>query len=155
MTKGAPDILLARCTRERVGTGDVPLTDERRRAIADTVDRLADEALRTLAVAYRNLEASEESQLADEALERQLVFAGVVGMIDTPRTEAAEAIADAQGAGVRVVMITGDHARTAARIAGDLGIGTDAVEGPAIDGMDDERLAEVARETSVYAPVAP
>ncbi|HEX6127519.1 MAG TPA: cation-translocating P-type ATPase [Candidatus Limnocylindria bacterium] len=155
MTKGAPDVLLARCTRERVGTGDVPLTDERRRAIAANVDRLADEALRTLAVAYRNLEPSEESKLADESLERELVFAGVVGMIDSPRAEAAEAIAEAQGAGVRVVMITGDHARTAARIAADLGIGTDAVEGSAIDGMDDERLVEVVREASVYARVAP
>jgi magnesium-transporting ATPase (P-type) len=155
MTKGAPDVLLARCTRERVGTGDVPLTDERRRVIAANVDRLADEALRTLAVAYRNLEPSEESQLTDESLERELVFAGVVGMIDSPRPEAAEAIAEAQGAGVRVVMITGDHARTAARIAADLGIGTDAVEGSAIDAMDQEQLAEVARQVSVYARVAP
>ena len=117
VTKGAPDVLLARCTDERVGTGREPLTESRRREIHDGVNRLADEALRTLAVAYRPLSAAERPD-PDEALERDLVFAGVVGMIDPPRPEVAASVAEAQGAGIRVVMITGDHARTAARIAG-------------------------------------
>ena len=160
MTKGAPDVLLARCARERVGTGDEPLTDARRTEILRSVDRLADEALRTLAVAYRPLDVSEPPD-ADEALEHDLVFAGVVGMIDPPRTEVAAAIAAAHGAGIRVVMITGDHPRTALRIAADLGIASAGdtralvVAGTELDELDDSELHDAARTASVYARVAP
>jgi magnesium-transporting ATPase (P-type) len=91
----------------------------------------------------------------DESLEHELVFVGVVGMIDPPRDEVAAAIREAQGAGVRVVMITGDHARTAARIASDLGIGTEAVGGAELDALDDDQLVDLARSASVYARVAP
>ncbi len=161
MTKGAPDVLLARCTRERVGVDAVPLTDERRSDILATIDRLADQALRTLAVAYRPL-ASADPPEADESLERDLVFAGVVGMMDPPRSEAAASIAEAHGAGIRVIMITGDHARTAARIAASLGIaeaGHDgavpALSGKELDALDDAALRERARAVSVYARVAP
>ena len=121
MTKGAPGVLLARCTRERVGTDEEPLTEARRSQILAQIDRLADGALRTLAVAYRPLDTAEPPEI-DDSLERDLVFAGVVGMIDPPRPEVAASIAEAHGAGLRVIMITGDHARTAARIAEDLGI---------------------------------
>ena len=121
VTKGAPDVLLARCTHELVGTGEEELTDARRAEILADVDRLAGAALRTLAVAGDALDGTEPPQ-ADESLEHGLVFAGVVGIIDPPRPEAAAAIAEAQSAGLRVVMITGDHPRTATRIAGDLGI---------------------------------
>ncbi|HEU5324545.1 MAG TPA: HAD-IC family P-type ATPase, partial [Candidatus Limnocylindria bacterium] len=156
MTKGAPDVLLARCTHERVGSEAVPLTDARRTAIAASVDDLADAALRTLAVAYRPL-GTLEAPAADEALERELVFAGVVGMIDPPRTEARDAIAEAMGAGIRVVMITGDHARTASRVAGDLGLAGDAavVGGQELETLSDAELRERARSASVYARVAP
>ena len=158
MTKGAPDVLLARCTRERVGSADEPLTDERRTKILAAVDRLADEALRTLAVAYRPLDVSEPPD-ADDALERDLVFAGVVGMIDPPRTEVAAAIAEAHRAGIRVVMITGDHPRTASRIAADLGIapreGSVVVAGTELDALDDASLRAAAATASVYARVAP
>jgi len=163
VTKGAPDVLLARCTRERVGAEDEELTGARRAEILAAVDRLAESALRTLAVAYRSLEGTEPPQ-ADESIERDLVFAGVVGIIDPPRPEAAAAVAEARRAGVRVVMITGDHPRTAARIASDLGIGgsedTDrsaaaALSGPEIDTLDDQAFAERVRAVSVYARVAP
>ena len=162
MTKGAPDILLARCTRERVGTADAPLTDGRRSEILAAIDRLADDALRTLAVAYRPLDTAEPPA-ADDSLERELVFAGVVGMIDPPRPEVAASIAEAHGAGLRVVMITGDHARTAARIAADLGIvssdearsGAAALSGQELDRLDSGALRDRARTVSVYARVSP
>ena len=161
MTKGAPDVLLARCSRERVGVGDEPLTDGRRAQIVTVIDRMADDALRTLAVAYRPLDTAEPPT-ADDSLEHDLVFAGVVGMIDPPRPEVRDAIAEAHGAGIRVVMITGDHARTAARIASDLGIGAigmlgqpQALSGIDLDELDDEGLRDAARRVSVYARVAP
>ena len=121
VTKGAPDVLLSRCTHERVA-GDVrPLSDTRRVDVLATVDRLADQALRTLAVAYRPLPDGERPPAA-ESLERDLIYLGMVGIIDPPRHEARAAIGEATSAGIRVVMITGDHPRTATRIAADLGI---------------------------------
>ena len=161
VTKGAPDVLLARCSRERVGRTSEELTDPRRAEILADVDRLADSALRTLAVAHRRLD-SVAGAPADEGLEHGLVFAGIVGMIDPPRPEAAAAIAEAQAAGLRVVMITGDHPRTASRIAADLGIaapGTDratrAISGLEIDALDNESFATTVRTVSVYARVSP
>src|SRR5690606_1814473 len=91
----------------------------RAQVLAD-VDAMSDAALRTLAVAYRPLKPGEGQ--TDEAMEKDLIFVGTVGMIDPPRPEAKVAIAEARRAGIRVIMITGDHPRTAARIAADLGI---------------------------------
>jgi magnesium-transporting ATPase (P-type) len=158
ITKGAPDILLTRCTRERVGTEDLELTQERRAQILKVVDHLGDEALRTLGVALRVQEG--DPPRSDESAERDLVFAGVVGMIDPPRPEAVASIAEAQRAGIRVVMITGDHPRTAARIASDLGIEPDparraVVSGRELDDMDDEAFARTVRSVSAFARVAP
>jgi P-type Ca2+ transporter type 2C len=157
VTKGAPDVLLGRCNRAQVGMEVVALDDALRTKILADVDTLSDAALRTLAVAYRPLEAGE-SQLDAETLERNLVFVGTVGMMDPPREEAAVAIAEARRAGIRIVMITGDHPRTAARIATDLGIadaGSEALTGSQIDAMDDAAFAEAVRRTSVYARVSP
>ena len=161
VTKGAPDVLLARCTHEQVGFDVVPLSDERRRAVLAVVDGLAGDALRTLGVAYRRLDDSP-SPVAHESLEQQLIFAGVVGIIDPPRDEARRAIAEAHGAGVRVVMITGDHPRTAARIAAELGIVGAGAAGDAVTGVELDRLSEdheafreMVRSSSVYARVAP
>src|SRR4029078_10413979 len=87
VTKGAPDVLLSRCTHERVHDAFAELTDSRRDEILAIVDRLADDALRTLAVAYRPLPVGEQPP-HDESLERELVYAGMVGIIDPPRAEA-------------------------------------------------------------------
>ena len=157
VTKGAPDVLLERCSRVRVGMDAVPLDDVRRSQILADVDTLSDAALRTLAVAYRPLDPGEAPQ-ATEALERDLIFVGTVGIIDPPREEAAVAIREARRAGIRVIMITGDHPRTAARIAADLGIveaGATALAGLELDGLDDAAFAEAVRKTSVYARVSP
>ena len=157
VTKGAPDVLLSRCTHVRIGT-EVQLLDAamHARILAD-VATLSDAALRTLAVAYRLLDANETAS-ASEGLERDLVYVGTVGIIDPPRAEAAVAIGEALRAGIRVIMITGDHPRTAARIAEDLGIvapGAVALTGLALDALDDAAFAEAVRRTSVFARVAP
>ncbi len=157
ITKGAPDVLLERCTRARVGMELVELDDALRARILADVDTLSDAALRTLAVAYRPLDPGEDPQVT-ESLERDLIFVGTVGIIDPPREEAAVAIREARRAGIRVIMITGDHPRTAARIAADLGIveaGATALTGLELDALDDAAFAEAVRKTSVYARVAP
>ncbi|MFT3853367.1 MAG: cation-translocating P-type ATPase [Ilumatobacteraceae bacterium] len=159
VTKGAPDVLLARCTHVRVADDVVALDQARRDDVLATVDRLADLALRTLAVAYRPL-AETTPPATDEAhtVERELVYLGMVGILDPPRDEARRAIAEAHRAGVRVLMITGDHPRTAARIAGDLGIvgnGAVALTGAELERLDDEALRARVHEVSVYARVAP
>jgi P-type Ca2+ transporter type 2C len=157
VTKGAPDVLLGRCSHARVGMTVVALDKVLRAQILADVDTLSDAALRTLAVAYRPLEAGE-SQLDADTLERHLVFVGTVGMLDPPREEAAVAIAEARRAGIRIIMITGDHPRTAARIAEDLGItsaGSGALTGSQMDELDDKAFAEQIRKTSVYARVSP
>ncbi|ODU06637.1 MAG: haloacid dehalogenase [Rubrivivax sp. SCN 71-131] len=159
VAKGAPDVLLQHCTRTRVGMDVVALDDELRRRILADVDALSDAALRTLAVAYRPLRTDEDIDPARaEDLERELVFAGTVGIIDPPREEAAQAIAEAHRAGIRVIMITGDHPRTAARIAADLGLvdaGAAALTGTELDQLDDAGFAAAVRATSVFTRVAP
>jgi P-type Ca2+ transporter type 2C len=157
VTKGAPDVLLDRCTRIQVGDAVEPLgTSWRERVLAD-VERLSGEAFRLLAVAYQPLEVTVTPPL-DESLEHGLVYTGMVGIIDPPRPEAAAAVSEAHRAGVRVVMITGAHPRTAARIARDLGVAraeARAVSGPELDALDEEGFRRTARERNVYARVTP
>ncbi len=156
--KGAPDVLLARCSHERVGAEAVPLTDERRSAILRSVDELAAQALRTLGVAYRTLERDAITGQLSEEVENDFVFLGIVGMIDPPRPEARDAVAAALGAGIRPIMITGDHPSTASAIAAELGItepGRPALTGAELQRLEDEALRERVREVSVYARVAP
>ncbi|HET8645420.1 MAG TPA: cation-translocating P-type ATPase, partial [Vicinamibacteria bacterium] len=157
-TKGAPDVLLARSTCEQVGEDKRPLDEQRRARILQDVEGLAQEALRTLGVAYRAWPAEAlDVDAVDESLEEDLVFLGVVGMIDPPRAEATEAVARTRGAGIRPLMITGDHPVTAAVIARELGVleGGRAVTGSEIDGLSDEALERTVREASVYARVSP
>lgn len=159
-SKGAPDVLLANCTRLQVGDGTVPLTDELRAWALDEIEALSRQAFRTLGVAYRveDPDLVDESDDFDESYERDLIYAGVVGIIDPPREEVSGSIAEAHRAGIRVIMITGDHPSTAARIATDLGI----VDSPArtatgteLSTLDSEELRELTREVSVYARVSP
>ncbi|MBN1546485.1 MAG: cation-translocating P-type ATPase [Syntrophaceae bacterium] len=155
--KGAPEVLLKRCTRIRRGTDTVPLNDALTKRIMDDVDRLSDDALRTLSVAYRPL-GPDEDPYAGEILEQDLIFAGTVGIIDPPREEAKPAVQDAHRAGIRIIMITGDHPHTATRIASELGIlerGPGAVTGLELDEMDEATFADTVRKSSVYARVAP
>jgi Ca2+-transporting ATPase len=159
-TKGAPDVLLARCSRELVGEERRPLTEERRREILDTNEALAGQALRTLGVAGRWLTAdalADHVAHPDARVEQDLVFAGLVGIIDPPRPEAKEAVARAKSAGIRPLMITGDHPRTAAVIAQELGISTDGhtLTGAQLDTLSADAGPRTVTETSVYARVNP
>lgn len=164
LSKGAPDVLLHHCTRQQVGGRTVPLDPVRRaRALAE-IEALSEEAFRTLAVAYRRapelagVEGRADAAGFDESDEEDLVYAGVVGIIDPPRPEVRPAIEEARAAGIRVVMITGDHPATAARIARDLGIIDEegiALPGARIDGMDEHQLRSAVRTVSVFARVAP
>jgi Ca2+-transporting ATPase len=156
--KGAPDVLLARCTHERVGRGLRTLSPERREEILRAVDRLAGAALRTLGVAYRTLARDAARAAPGEEVEQRLAWLGLVGMIDPPRPEARAAVDVARRAGVRPIMITGDHPATAAAIAAELGIserGARALVGAQLQRMDDAELREAVRSVSVYARVAP
>jgi len=158
VTKGAPDVLLGRCSHERIDGDVIELTDDRRDAILADVEQLADDALRTLAVAYRRLD--EVAVEVDESLEHGLVHLGVVGIVDPPRPEVTVAVADAQRAGIRVIMITGDHPRTAARIGQQLGIEEPSrhrsgVTGAELAELDDDRFADAIRQRSIFARVSP
>ncbi len=163
-TKGAPDVLLARCTLEQVGRGQRPLTDARRDEILRASEDLAGRAMRTLAVASRELPHAQHDprnhEDNGEHVEREMVFLALIGMIDPPRPEAKDAVARARRAGVRPIMITGDHPRTAAVIAAELGIAPSAdphavVTGPALARMSDDELDRAAATASVYARVDP
>lgn len=157
LVKGAPDVLLALCRAEQVGDSDRPLDDVRRDEIRRSIEALAGEALRTLGLAYRLLPEEARAPLDPDA-ETELVWLGVVGMIDPPRPEAAEAVRVAQDAGVRVIMITGDHPRSAVAIAQELGIshpGEHAMTGAEIQATSDAALAGAVKNISVYARVSP
>jgi Ca2+-transporting ATPase len=157
-TKGAPDVLIARCTHEQVGEERRPLTAERRAAIRAANEKLAQEALRSLGVALRLLPKETFTREAvDESLEHELVFLGLIGMIDPPRAEAAEAVRRAKAAGIRPLMITGDHPVTAVRVAVELELADDgrALTGGDIEKMSDAELEDAVQRTSVYARVNP
>ena len=156
-TKGAPDVLVSRCSHELVGGEARTLTNGRHQEIRAASERLASEALRTLGVAFRSLPPDALEREVDDRVEQELVFLGVVGMIDPPREEAKEAVGRAKGAGIRPVMITGDHPQTAAAIARELDITEDerAITGAELEKLDDEALERTVRQCSVYARVNP
>jgi len=157
-TKGAPDVLLGRCSQELAGEEPRPLDEARRAEILKVNEDLAGQALRTLGVAYHIVPADALAPDAvDERVERDLVFAGLVGMIDPPRDEARDAVARARTAGIRPIMITGDHPRTAAVIARDLGIAGDgkAITGRELEAAEEDALARLVQEVAVYARVNP
>ena len=159
-TKGAPDVLLGRCAFEVIGEGRRPLTPARRGEILQLNEALAGEALRTLGVAGRWLEEdalAEHTAHPDGRVEQGLVFAGLLGMIDPPRPEAKDAVARAKRAGIRPLMITGDHPRTAAVIARELGITTDdrVITGSELEQLAPDVLQRTVAAVSVYARVNP
>lgn len=156
VTKGAPDILLEKCAFCMEGSGQVPF-DSRRKSMARMVNgEMAAQALRVVAVAFRQW--SEKPPLTEEALEQNLVFAGMAGMVDPPRPEVKEAVHLCRQAGIRPVMITGDHVLTAEAIGRELGIyqkGDCAVTGAELDKMSDKELETAAETCTVFARVAP
>ena len=156
-TKGGPDVVLSRCTHVYENGEVVPMTDARREEILAANKAMADQALRVLALSSRTY-TEKPSDCSPAALEHDLVFCGLSGMIDPVRPEVTAAIAEAKEAGIRAVMITGDHIDTAVAIANDLGIIADAsqaITGAQLDKISDEDFKERVTEFSVYARVQP
>lgn len=156
-TKGAPDVVLEACTQALVNGRRVPMTDEIRSQILQQNKEMADKALRVLCVAMKAYSALPQDT-SPEALEKELCYIGLAGMIDPIRPEALEAIKEAQAAGIRPVMITGDHKDTAVAIAKELGIASDesqAITGAELNLVSDEQLEKDIEKYSVYARVQP
>ena len=155
LTKGAVDVLLDRTTKIRTSEGIRKLTEEDKAKILDQNLKFSENGLRVLAFAYR--EAEEQETLSLES-EDNYIFLGLISMIDPPRIESKEAVADAKRAGIKPIMITGDHKITATAIAKQIGIYADgdfAVTGSELDAMSDEELDEKISKISVYARVSP
>jgi Ca2+-transporting ATPase len=156
-TKGSPELILARCTQLDVGNGTIPLTQNQRDEILAENDRMASNGLRVLGFAYKPLgEIPPEG--SDEASEQELVWLGLVGMLDAPRPEVRAAVQECREAGIRPIMITGDHQLTARAIATDLGIaqaGDRALTGQELQRMNDQDLEQNVDLVSIYARVAP
>lgn len=156
-TKGAPDEILKHCTRIFKNGEVSPLTDADRDAVLKKNKEFADRALRVLACGYKQLSCVPEDQSPDN-IENELVFCGLVGMIDPVRPEVKAAIEECRGAGIRPIMITGDHKDTAVAIALELGIIKDkseAITGAELDDISDEDFKEKVSQYSVYARVQP
>lgn len=156
-TKGAPDVVLSRCTSYYEDGKSVPMTDEKRQEITAANKEMADKALRVLCCAMRIYKDKPEREEA-EALEQELCYIGLTGMIDPVRPEVVDAIKECRAAGIRPIMITGDHKDTAVAIAKDLGIIEDesgAITGAELNKISDEDLMTEIEKYSVYARVQP
>ncbi len=155
LTKGAPDVLLARCVSAKTENGIVPMNDTLAAEIHAQIAAFSAEGLRVLAFAEKKLPENRPLTLADE---NDLTFVGLIAMMDPPREESVAAVADCRRAGIRPVMITGDHKVTASAIAKKIGImreGDLALEGAELEHMTDAELKEKVRQISVYARVSP
>ena len=155
LVKGALDILLKRTDRIRIGDEVRPITEQDVKEILDKNRAFSEQGLRVLAFAYKEAQANQQLTLDEED---HLIFMGLVSMIDPPREESREAVSEAKRAGIRPVMITGDHKITATAIAEQIGIfgeGDMAVTGPELDEMSDAELDENIEKISVYARVSP
>lgn len=152
MRKGAADVILSACGYCRENGHTVPLTSERRAAIMRTADSWADDALRVLAFAEKDVSAASDTEP-----DCDMVFLGLMGMLDPPREQAKQAIAECVRAGIRVVMLTGDHVKTAAAIAKLAGIpnGDKAMTGAELDKLSDDALANAVERYAVFARVTP
>ena len=156
-TKGGPDVVLARCTHYYENGKSLPMTDAKRAEIMAENKAMADKALRVLAAAKRDWSAKPADN-TPEFLEQELVFLGLTGMIDPVRPEVKAAIEECRSAGIRAVMITGDHKDTAVAIAKELGIITDASEaitGAELAEIPDDQIGEAVKKYGVYARVQP
>lgn len=157
ITKGAPDVLIERCTHIILDGEIQEMTHEDRKSIIEGNKQMADQALRVLAVAQKTVD-SIPSDLTPDANEHELVFVGLVGMIDPPRPEAKDAVRVCREAGIRPIMITGDHRDTAAAIAREIGIVDDdagVITGAQLSGIPQEKFEETVDRYSVYARVSP
>ncbi|MDP2899975.1 MAG: cation-translocating P-type ATPase [Candidatus Bathyarchaeota archaeon] len=155
--KGATELVLERCSAVMVNGKSVKLTEEKRKEILQANERMAHKALRVLGVAYRNLPDSKVDELSEDEIEATLTFVGLIGMIDPPRAEVKDAVRKCDEAGIKTVMITGDHKLTAEAVAKELGILKEGkvLTGAELDAMDDETYQKIVSDVNVYARVSP
>lgn len=159
--KGAPDLIVDRCTKILVNGVAMPLSTKHKVDYKRAAEKMADDALRVLALAYKSVSERELAKGRDgdpdlTAIEKDLILVGLVGMIDSPRPEVAKAIAKARRAGIETVMVTGDHPRTAAAIGSKLGIVSNVVmSGQRLDEMDDDELEKALADVRIFARVSP
>ena len=156
--KGAPDVILGLCRYYSKNSGDVLLTATMKSEILAAHEQMTQQAYRVLAVAYRKISKNDADNVEAD-LEKELVFAGLIGIIDPPRQEAKEAIALCHRAGIKTVMITGDHRNTAVAIAKELQMfnndNNQALTGTELDGLNDEEFAKIINNITVYSRVSP
>ncbi len=156
-TKGAPDIVISKCNQIYINGEIKPLTDELKEKIMNINSQFSKNALRILAFAFKKYEKLPDN-ITPETIENQMIFVGLVGMIDPPREEAKKAIQLCKKAGIQTVMITGDYKETAFAIAKELGIAEhedEAIMGKELDNISDEDLKELVKHKKVYARVSP
>ncbi|NLY10909.1 MAG: calcium-transporting P-type ATPase, PMR1-type [Firmicutes bacterium] len=153
--KGAPDIILERCTSILTPEGVVPLSNRLKKNIIDAMEQMGDEALRVLGLGFREM---KRLTFRDEELEERLTFVGLVGMIDPPRPQARRAVLQSRLAGIRTIMVTGDHKKTATAIAKDLGLltgGYKVMTGNEWEALGESQQREAVKRVGVFARVAP
>ena len=154
-TKGAPDVIIDKCTQVYTSQGIIPLGKDEKERILGANNTMANEALRVLGVAFKEY---REAGKKNTDIERELIFVGLIGMMDPPRKEVLGAVRKCKFAGIKPIMITGDHKITAAAIAKELNIASDGdrvITGAELEGMDEKNLLEVVGDISVYARVSP
>ena len=157
LTKGAPDIVISKCSSIYINGEKVPLTQQLKKEVLDVNSTFSRSALRVLALAFKEYDQLPDI-ISSENIEDDMIFVGLVGMIDPPREEAKEAIKRCKEAGIQTIMITGDYKETAYAIAKDLGMVDDerqAIMGSELDNISDEEFKELVKEKKVYARVSP
>jgi len=156
-SKGAPETILERCTQIDGADKVERMTEDRKQEIQRMNEEMGRHALRVLGIAYKKLQ-TDDVTLAEEALEKDLIFLGLMGMIDPPREEAMEAVKVCERVGIKVIMITGDHKLTAVAIAEEMGIykeGDMVLTGEDLEMMVEEELGDIVEKVTVYARVSP
>ncbi len=158
--KGAPERVIERCTKILINGNEKEFTEDEKQKILEINENMTQKALRTLALAYKKVDKSiiDIEELSPETVEKDLVFVGIVGMIDPPRKESKLALEECKSAGMKAVIITGDHKQTAVAIAKELGMieeGDTALSGTELDKLNDEEFGEIVDKVKVYARVSP
>lgn len=156
-TKGAPEIVLSHASKSQTPQGASPLDDAVKKAVLEATHNMSTQALRTLGFAYKEISASDAEAIKKDAknAEADLIFLGLQGMMDPPRSEVKDLIAACNTSGIRVIMITGDHIETAKAVATEIGIAGEAMTGEELNKLDKDKRAEVIRNVNVFARVNP
>ena len=158
MTKGAPDVVIKNATKIMVDGKLEDFTEDRKREVLEENTKLAKQALRVMAYAFKPYETLKGEELTTENIEREMVFVGLTGMIDPPRPEARAAVAECHNSGIDVIMITGDYFETALAIAKDLGIAEredQAMQGADLNNKSEEEIREIVKTKRIFARVSP